>query len=86
MPTFPVEKILELSRMIVREPGGVLCRDPVGPRQLLPVASPLPAVVFQSDADWLKLLASKYLPAPLAASQPSAISAKPAAPAPPGRC
>ena len=85
MRTFPVEKILQLSRMILRDPGGVLQRNPVGPQKLLPVESLPPAVVFPSAADWLQLLASKTSPAPPAASQPSASSAEPAAPAPPGR-
>ena len=62
MRTFPVEKILELSRMLVRDPSGFLRRDPVGPRQLLPATTPPPAMIFPSAADWLQLLASKFSP------------------------
>ena len=85
MRTFPVEKILELSRMIVRDPGGVLRRDPVGPRQLLPATTPSPAMVFPCAADWLQLLASKFSPPTQAASQPSASTADTADTAQPGR-
>ena len=53
MRTFPVEKILELSRMIVRDPSCILRRDPVGPRQLLPATTPPPAVIFPSAANWI---------------------------------
>ena len=51
MRTFPVEKILKLSRMILNDFGGALRCDPVGPRKLFPVAFVPPAVVFA--ADWL---------------------------------
>ena len=51
MRMFPVEKILELSRMIVRDTSGIQRRDSVGPRQLLPATTPSPAIIFPSVAD-----------------------------------
>ena len=53
MRTFFVEKILELSRMIVRDLSGVLRRDPVCPRQLLPTTSSLPAMISPSAVNWI---------------------------------
>ena len=38
--------------MIVRDPSGVLRRDPVGTRQLLPVTTPPQTMIFPSAADW----------------------------------
>ena len=74
-----------MSRMIVRDPSGVLLRDPVGPRQLLPATAPPPAMIFQSAADWIQILASKFSPTTQAASQPSASTAETTDTAPPGR-
>ena len=71
--------------MIVRDPGGVLRRDLVGNRQLLPMASSPSAVVFPSDAGWFQSLAFKLSTAPHFSSQPSASTAETAAPVPPGR-
>ena len=85
MRTFPVEKILELSRMIVRDPSGILQQYPVGPRQLLLATSPPPAMIFPSATDWIQLLASKFSPTTQAASQPSASTAETTNTAPPGR-
>ena len=84
MCTFPVKTILELSRIIVRDSSGVMQCDPVNPRQLLPLSTPPPAIIFTFSADWLQLLASKFFPAPPVASQPSANAAETANFTPPG--
>ena len=85
MRTFSVEKILELARMIVRDPINVLRRDPVGPRQVLTATTPPPTMMFSCSAKWIQLLGSKFSPTTQAAPQPSASTAETTDTATPGR-
>lgn len=56
MRNIPVEKLLELSHTIVRDPARILRHEPALPRQLLIPVMHLQALFYLFLDDWLQFL------------------------------